>query len=400
MDLWKSLAGMVRVEIISADISGFLGMVIQEDIPLYEIHEIDPLTVEVSIRRRDVTIIKNLTDRTGGKLRTKRRIGFFWNGVAFLKRPVLILGLLFLFVSVLYLPSRIFFVKVEGNENLPDRLILEKAEACGITFGTSRRAVRSEKMKNALLSTMPELQWAGVNTSGCVATISVREKTISDISQEESDSVSSIIAARDGVIVSSTVMSGNPLCRVGQAVKAGQTLVSGYTDCGITIQATRAEAEILAQTQRLINAVTPLRGIKRDTVVQEEIRYSLLIGKKLIKFYKDSGISHATCVKMYSEEYMTLPGGFQLPVALVVERWISYETSVQQMEEPAWLEKTVSTYLQTQMAAGQIISEETFVDVQDGFCTLQGTYSCLEMIGQVKNEEIPYSYGEKYGEDR
>lgn len=400
MDLWKSLVGMVRVEIICADISGFLSMAAEENVPLYEIEEIDPLTVQITIRRQDLKVIKKLIDRTGGEQHPIRKLGFFWRSVAILRRPVLMIGIICLLLSVLYLPGRIFFIKVEGNELLPDRLIIEKAEESGICFGTSRRAVRSEKVKNALLSAMPELQWAGVNTSGCVATICVREKTISDISSQSSGTVSSIIASRDGVIVSSTVLKGNPLCWVGQAVKEGQILVSGYTDCGITIQATRADAEILAQTQRFINAVTPLQGVKRDAVVQEETKYSLLVGKKLIKFYKDSGISHATCVKMYLEEYLTLPGGFQLPVALVTERWISYDTSVQQMDEPDWLKKVASTYMQTQMVAGQILNEETTIDMQDGFCTLRGTYSCLEMIGQVKNEEILYSYGEEHGENR
>ena len=66
--------------------------------------------------------------------------------------------------------------------------------------------------------------------------------------------------SRDGFIVSATVTRGNFLCRVGQSVKAGQVLISGYTDCGICIQATRAEGEIYAQTSRDFAAVTPLSG--------------------------------------------------------------------------------------------------------------------------------------------
>ena len=37
--------------------------------------------------------------------------------------------------------------------------------------------IRSEKVKNSLLQRIPQLQWAGINTDGCVAVISVREKT-------------------------------------------------------------------------------------------------------------------------------------------------------------------------------------------------------------------------------
>ena len=89
-------------------------------------------------------------------------------------RPVLLAGLGILFLLAMYLPSRVLFIRVEGNMQIPDRQILAAAEECGIRFGASRREVRSEKVKNALLSSVPQLQWAGVNTAGCVATISVR----------------------------------------------------------------------------------------------------------------------------------------------------------------------------------------------------------------------------------
>ena len=98
----------------------------------------------------------------------------------------------------------------------------------------------------------------GVNTSGCVATVSVRERTDPEVTEQDS-AVSNIVASRDGFIVSATVTRGNFLCRVGQSVKAGQVLISGYTDCGICIQATRAEGEIYAQTSRDFAAVTPRR---------------------------------------------------------------------------------------------------------------------------------------------
>jgi similar to stage IV sporulation protein len=290
---------------------------------------------------------------------------------------------------VLYLPTRVLFVKVEGNINIPDRLIISEAEQCGIGFGASRRHVRSEKMKNALLSAIPQLQWAGVNTTGCVAIISVKERSETDQVKQDYG-VNSIIAARDGVIRDIIVTRGNALCKTGQAVKQGQVLVSGYTDCGIFIKAEPAEAEIFAQTLRNLDVVSPHYFAKRTNEMGVTKRYSVRIGKNIINFCKDSGISDAEYVKMYKEKILTLPGGFQLPVALIIEQNVRYDYV--QMPAPAddgtaWLTQKADKYLRNQMIAGSILDSNVFVEQLDDVYHLSGNYSCLESIGQVRGEE-------------
>ena len=79
-----------------------------------------------------------------------------------------------------------------------------------------------------------------MNTRGCVAVISVRERP-EEAQVDRPGTVSAVTAAQDGIIERVTVTNGTALCRPGQAVRAGETLISGYTDCGRTIRAGRAE---------------------------------------------------------------------------------------------------------------------------------------------------------------
>lgn len=393
MDLWKSLGGMVTAELICADPASALGQVNAAGITVFDAAQsADEITVRFSVRRRDIDALKILAQRKGYSLKTVRYVGLYWQGKKLLKRPVLLFGILLLTLLAMYLPTRVYFFRVEGNVQIPTRLILEKCEQCGIGFGASRREVRSEKMKNALLEAIPQLQWAGINTSGCVATITVRERTDTQTA-ESVCTVSSIVAARDGIITQCTVTKGNPLCKVGQAVQAGQVLVSGYTDCGISIRATRAEAEIFAQTSRNLTAVTPLQWCKEGSQTRVEKKYALVIGKNRINFYFGSGISDSSCDKMYEENYLTLPGGFQLPVCLVTETWTYYEPeSVKLTQEDAsqTLSAFARQYTLEQMIAGQILRQEETVIFGEDACTLQADYDCHEMIGLVKKEEIPY----------
>lgn len=398
MELWRSLTGMVEVELTSADPAGALRAINSAGITVYQTHQAGDLTLRFGLQRRDYRRLRLLARKRGEALKYSGRIGLYWAAKQLLKRPVLLLGSLVILILTLYLPANIYFVEVEGNTTLPDKLIIEKAEICGLYFGANRREVRSEKMKNALLQTIPELQWAGINTYGCRAVISVRERTVPE-KQETNNAVSSIVAARDGIIREMTTQKGTPVCKVGQAVKAGQVLISGYSDLGICIRATQAQGEIYAETQRDLKAIFPSEHQVKGQIIRQEKKYSVLIGKKQINFCKDSGISDSSCDKMYLVDYMTLPGGLYLPVALVTEVWTIYDTSPALTSEDAageMLSNFSGRYLTGTMTAGQILQRSEAVQWDSSICTLQGQYACLEMIGKTRLEENLNDYGEDH----
>lgn len=394
MGLFRSIAGMICAELTSADPAGALSAINAAGIELFETVPTGDLTMTFSLYRRDWRALSALASKRGEKLRLCRRQGVYWSLKKALHRPVILTGLILLLFLCLFLPTRIYFVRVEGNTQIPARLILEQAEQCGIRFGASRRAVRSERVKNELLGAIPELQWAGVNTSGCVAIISVQDRSLAE-PVEQKTGVSSIIATRDGVITEATVLQGNSLCRVGQAVKEGEVLVSGYTDQGICIQATRAQAEIYAQTNRTLTVLAQPDCLVRGKIDHTVEKFSLRIGKKQINFYQNSGILDTSCVKMYEEYPLTLPGGFTLPVCLVREQWTFYEceaAAVEQTELRETLSSFARRYLQAQMVAGQIQwQDEQIIDGR-----LLGEYACQEMIGREQSEEIIQSNGKDH----
>ena len=221
MGLFHSLYGKVHIELISADISGLLSQISEKNIFVDSLLSVDEMTIRGRILRTDYKRLFSLAQRRGDKLTVIKKVGLYWRGKRLAIRPVLLTGLATVLLLALVLPSRILFVRVQGNSAVPSKLILEMADKCGISLFASRRKVRSEKVKNALLERIPELQWVGVNTAGCVATINVTEKTVTDQPEEYVGRISSIVASRDGVIWECIVLRGNALCQVGQAVKAG-----------------------------------------------------------------------------------------------------------------------------------------------------------------------------------
>ena len=382
------LDGILEAELTGADLPGSLGQIAGAGIAVMEAVPSGPLSLRLRFRRQDRKRLEALCKKQGDSLRILGRQGLYWSIRRLLGRPVLIGGLGLILALTLFLPTRVLFIRVEGNERIPANQILEAAEGCGLRFGINRRRLRSEQVKNALLEKIPELRWAGVNTRGCTAVISVREGREAPTMEAR---FPGIAAAMDGIVESCTATSGTLLCKPGDAVTRGQLLISCYTDAGLCIRADGAQGEIVARTSRTFSAVTPGIAALRGKEIRTKRHYSLLIGKNRINFGKYSGIRGGSCDRMYEEYYITLPGGFQLPIALAVDTCTEYTlapVSLSPEEAEASLSRFASRSLTREMIAGSILSAAQSVTHEGGLWRLQGTYLCREMIGRPRQEQI------------
>ena len=385
MNLFRSLAGQIRIALTCADPPRCLSEIRSLGATVSDVEYIDDLCLHLSISHRDYVKIQAFADRRGWRLHPLQRKGLFWMFRGLLHRPVLVFGTLFLLLLSFWLPGRILFVQAEGNHTVPTNLILEAAARNGVCLGAYGRELRSEQIKNAMLDDIPQLQWVGVNANGCVAVISVRERQ-ETVKEEELPPVTNLVAKTDAIIQSITVKQGTPLCKPGDAVTAGQTLISGYSDLGICLVGTQAKGEVFALTQRKLAAITPQDYQLRGRCTGQTEKYALVMGNKRINFYKSSGILDASCARIYSVWYITLPGGFRLPFGIVKEIWLEYESTLEQTV-CVDLEDAAQHYLLDQLTDGQILVSHTEIQDDDSTLALHGSYVCREMVAQIQIEE-------------
>ena len=290
------------IEFSSADPIFTLQQIQNTGIEIFRIILKDEFTIRFETNDTAATQLLPVLNHYAESYRIDNPYTYIATIVHLLHRPIFFLGIFLYILLMFFLPSRILFVEVTGNDIIPTSQIISVAKHCGIRFGSSRKLVRSEEMKNRIIEQLPELEWVGINTYGCVAEISLRER-ISQPNSVQHATIGSVIAARDGVVTNCTTIRGTQLCKPGQAVKKGQLLVSGYTDCGQFILGTLAQAEILAETNRNLTILTPNLLEKRQCVVREEQQFRLIIGNNLINFNKCSGILPTTCVKIYVDSW-------------------------------------------------------------------------------------------------
>lgn len=371
MELWWRIRGWKRLRLTSADCPSRLRE-IADRVPLEDITLSDGVTAEFRCLGTQVPLIRV---RDGERLEAVGEGGLpkYLKGLWAWRRLVmftLLLGLL-----TVLLPTRVFFFRVEGNGELPERYILEQAAKCGVSFGAARRELRSEQVKNQLLKAIPELRWAGVNTQGCTAVITVALRDPGE--NREEDLPGDIVAVADGVVAECYPRAGSCLVDPGQAVQKGTVLISGVTDLGRFTHLGRAEGEVYGLTRREIEVRVPGKTLLKQSTGQSIRKFSLLIGKKYVNFSNDSGIFMGSCVRMRTVNYLTLPGGFSLPAALVTDTYFLCETTEAPREDWGPLEDAARRIVRERMTAGVILSERLH---QEGN-GLSAQFECRELLG-------------------
>lgn len=383
---------MIILKIRSADLSASIRRMQNKGIILHDILQIDAYSATFCIQKKDLRIVQAMCRHYSETLEIHKRNDFSMYIQRVLRRPMIVIGAVFLLLLTVFLQNHILFVQVEGNNYIPAKKILEAAARCGIHFGADSSSIRSEETKNALMGAIPQLQWVGVKSAGCVATISVVERKESDEPQPFGG-IAHLVARTDGVIERIIVTRGNALCKVGDSVKEGQILISGYFDYGLSTKMTGAEGEVYAFTKHHLHMIAPSQRDVRTDLQGTKQKFFLIIGKKRINFSNSSGILGGSCAKIYKQKYITLPGGFVLPICLVTETWHTYGSQTTQMaiSEDAAL-ALAEENLKNQMIGGRIVSRSHTWSDLDGVFQMDVYFGCLEMIGKIRNEEIMKEY--------
>ena len=383
-DLWWRAAGYARLRLTSADWTGRLRRLTERGIRLERIRPLDGLRVEFTLQRRDEEEVRAMMEQWGDRTELLGRGGLPEHFRRWAARPLILLTVVLVIFATGFLPGRILQIRVEGNGDIPARRILEAAEGCGVRFWGARRDIRSEQVKNVLLAQIPELGWVGVNTQGCRAVITVRPRE-GESAGEEQAFAGALVAVRDALVTEVTVTGGTGLCVPGQTVRRGQALISGYTDLGICTRAQSAAGEVWGLTRREVRVVVPDRVEITGDTGETVKKYSLILGKKRINFYSDSGILHGTCGKMRKVIWLTLPGGWELPIGLAVERYcLTRSETASRTDAADLLSGTAARSVESGMIAGQILSAAEETSREEMLWVLRAVYECREMIARPR----------------
>ena len=238
-------------------------------------------------------------------------------------------------------------IDISGCESVTEGEVRRALASAGVAEGSFWPAWDADAVKNHLLLEIPELAWAGVSVSGSRAEVRVRER-IERPELASDGAPGSITAAASGIIERMEVYEGAPAVSVGDAVAAGETLVSGEMASAVgDTRYVRARAAVTARTYVELTACALLkygRLLEADT----HSRWSLIIGSGRVNFFRGSSQTPPGCGKIIEEYPLAWEGVFRLPVTLVRETVTEYAAEEAE-EDPDLLEQRLAEALQSRL---------------------------------------------------
>lgn len=388
--LSEILRGSVRAEVSGAAPQRLLNAMSEADMPFWDAVPQDAFTIRLGLYSRDLRNAKALATRCQCELKLLRESGAPVVKRRLRRRVALLVTAVSCFALLAASSLFAWDIRVEGNEQVSTGEILRALAGCGVEPGAFWPGWSSDEIRNSVILDIPELAWLGVSVDSSRAVIRVRERTEAP-ELVNSEGMGSVTARTTGIIDSMRVYQGAPLVAVGDAVVVGETLVSGEmpSEVGDT-RYVRASAEIRARTWYEMSASAPLEysGLEQSDC---RTRWALVIGDKRINFYLGSSQTPAGCGKIITEYPLAWEGVFTLPVTLVREQTLEYDSAAAAEDEEELsgrLEAVLRSTLERELSGrGEILDAQFTSSASDGRLVVTMRAECMEDIAEFTPAE-------------
>lgn len=376
------LAGTVRIECEGGFPERFLNEAAKRNIALWDVSR-RGISLFCRCKAADYRALRPAARAASVRMRVKER-----HGLPFLLKPFrlrwgLAVGMLLFVLILQLLASRVWIVRVEGNERVTDGEIRKVLEPLGVYEGASPRKIDLPQLQLTALEQLPDVVWLTVNVEGSTATVEVRERqTAQPIAP---DTPANVVAARDGVIVRIDAVSGQAMVKAGDAVTEGMLLISGVMDSKVGPLLKHAEGAVTARTTRTLTVTVPFEEWVPSPAARTVLRPCFYFLGVRIPLYASAEVEGEYTAE--TEEYPLTARGRALPVGIEVTRLIFNETErCKRTEAQALNEARVRLESLLEELKKDVTVETETVNEQktDEGWVITGTYTCLEEIGQTR----------------
>lgn len=311
----------------------------------------------------------------------------------FRKRVGLLLGLL---ASTVILGSGSLFlwqVRVVGCETISEEEVLALLADEGVEVGSYIPPIDAIVTAQEMILKDDRLAFVAVNIIGTRCEVQVTETAFPE-GEPKDDRPASLTAMYDGLIERIELYDGQVLVKPGEAVRAGQTLISGLCEMEEgRWRLTAAAGKVYAKVERTFTVEVPLTAELQRPSGEESIKRSLIFFKKSVKLFETSSILTPTYGTIESKDALTLPDGTPLPIAIATTRYIGYEKVTVRYtaaEAEAIASRQMETLVTGELAEAEILSLTRSVEhTANGVKLTWQVYCIMDVAESVPMTGLP-----------
>lgn len=383
----NALRGSVELAVESAMPERVLNLCAARGIPFWAVEWVDDLHLRLRSTRRGAAELAEAAEKLGARITRGGERGVPVLARRLRRRYVLFGAMALFLAAAWYGGSFVWSFTVEGNETVPEKVILRALERQGITAGIRTGDIDQDVLRNRILLELPELSWLAVNVRGCCAHVQVVERRDPGPLVRDDD-YTHVTASRDALVTKVEALRGQACIKPGDTVQRGEMLISGVVDGAWGgVYRVHGCGRVYGRTWYTLTLTEPLTCEKKSPGGQKRTVHWLTWGKKAIKIPPGGSAWQENCDKITLYRELSLPFGISLPAAWVSETFTKKDTltvsrSAAQAQKAA--EAELLRRLAGEMTPEGEIRKTQFTAAQRGN-TLQVTLTaeCYEQIGQL-----------------
>ncbi len=374
MSLFRYLRGSVRLSVAGDFAERFYNLLIQEGLRPYDL-----------TRMADGSMVLTLPMRQFGKIRRARRTTgvrvciLSKNGLPRLlwryrKRWGVLVGAVLCALVIFLMSGFVWSIRFEG-EVKDEAALLAALKQAGLHEGSWRSGVDSEAVELQMLSSDLGLSFVSVVFKGSVAQVQIVYAAPKP--EIQSTAPCNLVAAKDGVITYMMVEEGVPMVQKGDAVRAGELLVSGIFDSEtVGIRKVHAAGRIYARTTQTLRVEMPYETTVTQRTGQHRKNFTLRIFNFSINLYFGAGIPYAIYDKIDTTADAHI-GAFILPVSLITHTYYEKEPltiAVTSEQAQTAAEQMLELQEQQEFFGSEYVCTGKSVIHENGRCVAMGEY--------------------------
>ena len=389
LNRWLQFAeGTVRVRVEAVFPERVMNLMSSHGLRFWDVRWESEVEFTCSMSRRDFKRLRVLTERQPCRITVERRRGIPYLALRAGDRRALVLTLLLAAALLFFGSFCVWEFEVEGETGVSEETILRVLASHGVKLGVLSGKIDSEKLRNEVLTELPELSWIAVNVKGFKAYVQVRPRIRAPEVVKEGETVN-IVARRDAVVEKVQPLWGEAVVLSGMTVKEGDLLISGVSHRGgQEVQLLSAVGNVEGRTWYTLTAEMSLTAAEKRYTGEEKTALSLVIGNHRIKIWGNSRYQGAKYDKITRRTKWDLFGLLPLPVTTVREKLRFYETETvtvsaerQQEIAAAILEDQLAQCLAA--GEGEVLAKLVTAEQRQGRLRVTLRAECREQIARA-----------------
>lgn len=215
----------MTVEISGLNLEKLLREAQYAGIRLTDVRRVGVRQVSVCIVPQERVRLTTLCDRFGWTME-ETNDGFAVRAVRFIRaRRMLMAGAVLCLAMIAFSEQMVLGVSIEGAQEYRAQVSTYLARS-GVRRGALKRRVSVDALREGLLLHLPGLSHVSLRFAGSMLEVECQLVREGEVARKEGEG-GNLVAQRDGIVTKIVVSSGTPQVDVGDAVYAGQVLISG-----------------------------------------------------------------------------------------------------------------------------------------------------------------------------